>query len=300
MPAATRARKTATNGAGSSAKSKAATKAVVKRAGVSNVPTDPLDLPAIGDALARFPFRFDVVAIRLMIVDKNYQRPLTSFAKRIEERFNPSLVQTVALSHRANGKYAVIDGQTRMVAAEKLGFEALPALVYEGLTLAEEAEIFMLLATERRQPKSWDRFRSALAAGNPEAKAIVSLVKSVGQQVGPDKSKQIGAINALETCYRRGPIELERTLLNLKAAWPDIVPPGDMIKGMHLFYTPRDKKLKATREQVNDEKLVKKLQVATLAEVRLRAHAAKVAGRGKQSSAAMYIAGAIATIYGIK
>lgn len=269
------------------------------RARRSNNGTAAQKSGSVQQGMSAYPFRFDVIRIELMFVDRSYQRPLTDFAAKIEQDFNPALIQTVALSERSNGKFAVIDGQTRMVAAEKLGYDVLPACVFTGLGVPEEAAIFEQLGTARRALKTYDRFRAAITRGDPEAIAIQALVDSLGLEIGSKFPEQIIAVGALRSCYRRDGIQLERTLVNLKEAWPDRAPAGDMIKGMHLFFTPRNAKLRRERQGLNDEKLVMKLQVAGPDQIRRRVNAAREAA-GVTTNASRYTARAIASINGEK
>lgn len=262
------------------------TKAPAKRA-KAKVPG--LSDQQVAEALSKFPFYFEMVPIGLMFVDHDYQRPPTSLVTAIENHFNPSLVGTLSLSLRGSGKYAVIDGQTRMIGTEKLGFVALPSLVYEGLSKADEAGVFELLQTQRRNATSWTRFRAALVAKNPESLAIKALVESIGRKVGGDPDS-IRSVAALEYGYRLHPFTLERSLVALTAAYPDRVPSGQLIRSMHYFLM--------RNSQIDDVKLERRLKATGLEELtiraaHLRASKAKVDGRGAIS----YLAQAIKNTY---
>lgn len=238
--------------------------------------------------LAQLPFRPEVVSLSRMFVDHDYQRPLTNFVSRIEANFNPALVGALFCSERTSGKIAVIDGQTRMVALERLGFDAWLSLVYTGLSKADEARIFVLLQTERRSVTSWTRFRGALQAKDPEALAIRSLVESVGLKIGEGQGA-IKSVAALEYGYRRDEFTLERTLSVLKAAWPERVPDAQFIRGLHYFYSKP-----AHQMDVDDEKLVRRLKAVgpdTLAirAAHLRASGARVSGSGSTAYMAQSI-----------
>lgn len=249
--------------------------------------------------LAEFPYTFAVVEIGSMIVDHDYQRQLSSLAKRIEEDFNPALVMTLCLSERTagtisdlgaihGGRYAVMDGQTRMAGCEARGITALPSLVYKGLTKADEARIFELLQTQRRNVTSWARFRAALVGKNEEAVAIKGLVESVGLEIG-EKPGQIRSVAALEYGYRIDDFTLERLLSILKEAWPDRTPDSQFIRAMHYFLR---------RNEVDDERLVRRLkssgaQDLTIRASHLRASQARVEGRGSTA----YLAQAIKNAY---
>jgi hypothetical protein len=226
----------------------------------SNNGTVELSAADAATALAKFPFRFQVVPISEMFVDTSYQRPLTSLASEIENHFNPALVMTLCLSVRSNGKYAVMDGQTRMVGCEKLGLEALPALVYEGLTKADEAQIFELIQTARRNVTSFYRFRASVQAKNPRSLAIVALIKDLDTDwtIGLGDG-EIKSVAALEYGYDLDPTALERALLSLKEAWSatstenkTYVPDGRFIRALTLYYH--------LHSDADDERVVRRLK----------------------------------------
>jgi hypothetical protein len=219
-------------------------------------------------ALARFPFRFEIVPIHRMFVDTSYQRPLTSLASEIEEHFNPALVMTLCLSLRSNGKYAVMDGQTRMVGCEKLGLEALPSLVYEGLAKSDEAQIFELIQTARRNVSSFYRFRASVQGKNPQSLAIVKLVEDLklGYKIGlasAGSHDEIRSVAALEYGYKLEPFALERALVAHKQAWPNLVPDGRMIRALTLYFH--------TNPTADDEHVVRRLGVNNPRELRIAA-----------------------------
>src|SRR5205809_499756 len=77
-----------------------------------------------------WPYRFEVIPLDRLFIDKHYQRPLTTFWKIVREDFQPALVGTLTVAPRGD-QYAVIDGQTRVVAMRERGTPAAaPCLVY--------------------------------------------------------------------------------------------------------------------------------------------------------------------------
>jgi hypothetical protein len=191
-----------------------------------------------GDGVSDWPYRFEILDVNELVVDESYQRPLTSFAKRIERAFYPALVGTLVVSRRDDGTQAVVDGQTRAAAIRTLAGEGkvtstVPCLVYIGMSQADEASLFVRLQKERRGMHSYERFRAALVAGDAEAVAIKALCDRLGYRIGTDKSREISAVAGLEKVYRRGPKILKRTLLMLRAAWgEEYLPSGDMLRGV--------------------------------------------------------------------
>lgn len=241
-------------------------------------------------AAVEWPYRFAVVELGEMFVDQAYQRPLTSFVERIKRNFDPALVGTLVLSERADGRYAIIDGQTRWAAMSDLDFDNAPCVVFHGLTQAQEAELFARLQKERRGVLSYHRFRADLVANKPEAVAINRLVEDCGYKVGPGGTLTIPAVAALEQSYRRGADILERALLLFREAWQEKwVPAGDHIKGMAYFLQ--------RHPSIDDERMARRLSIISPDELKRRASALRE-GSGHGGGSDKYMAGAIEGAYG--
>ncbi len=241
-----------------------------------------------------WPYRFEILPLAQMFVDPAYQRPLTSFVKRVTEQFDPALVGTLVVSWRPGRKqkpYAIVDGQTRWQAMQGIGHEFGPSLLYTDLTPAQEAGLFERLQTQRRGMMSVTRFKASLAAGNPEALAIEGLVHACGFTIGAPGQKHAGAIPsvaALERSWRRDPTNLERTLVTFKEAWK-VTPAGASIRGLFRFFE--------ITANVDDERLVRRLSIVSENELHKRASALKE-GSGHISGAIdIYVAKAIEAIY---
>jgi hypothetical protein len=245
-----------------------------------------------------FPYEFGVLALDQMFVDGDYQRPLTTFAKRIESRFDPVLFGTLTLSDRGTKhkprRYALIDGQTRWQAATRLGIQHAPAVIFKGLSVADEATIFWRLQKERRSVTSWHRFRAQLAGGNEESLAIKEMAQACGYQIGDGPGK-LNAVAALEACFRTDEFQLERALIDLRDAWPERTPEGSVIKGLHFFFRhfPLEQRVK---KDVDDERLVSRLRVAGPDGLARKANAARESAL-KGGSHERWVATAIQNYY---
>lgn len=243
--------------------------------------------------MSQWPYSFQIVDVGKLFVDDTYQRPLTSLAKKIENDFDPCLVGTLIVSDRGNGRYAVVDGQTRAAAIAHLASEdeapiGVPCLVYHGLTRADEASMFARLQLERRGIMSAHRFRAAIVAGDPEARAIAAIAKRAGYAIGPTSNRELSAVAALEKVYRRAPELLERTLMILKGAWPDAMPSGDIIRGLGL--------LLAQNAAIEDGRMGDALAAMPMTEVKRRALALSE-GMGGSGTGEKYMATALGSIY---
>jgi hypothetical protein len=228
-------------------------------------------------------------------VDHSYQRPLTAMVKRIARDFNPYLFGAPMLSERS-GKapnLAIIDGQTRWEGGRRFGVSAGPAQIFHGLSAEQEADIFWRTQKQRTGMVSFHRFRAQLRAGNPESIALAELCKYAGYELG-DAPGQLRAMGALESAFRTDEFLLERVLTCYHEAWPEMVPEGSHITGLHFFFRhfPLEKH---SNDEVNDERLVKRLRVTGPDGLARRASAAREIGT--RGNSARFMATAIQAAY---
>jgi hypothetical protein len=241
--------------------------------------------------VADWPYAFEVLNVADLFVDETYQRPLTTFAARIEKNFDPALVGTLIVSNRDDGRYAIVDGQTRAAAIRKLDGHApqgVPCLVYYGLSQADEASLFARLQMERRGIASAHRFRAAVVSGDPEAIAIERIAHAAGYEIGEGSKGCLSAVAALEKVYRRSPDMLERVLKILRAAWGHaVMPNGELLRGMGYYMA---------RNGVDDDRMSARLATVTPSELKRRASALRE-GMGHGGGSDKYMAGAIEGVY---
>lgn len=253
--------------------------------------SDPIDH-------TEFPYRFDVVRFDEMFVDHEYQRPLTKLSKTIAAYFDPALVGTLIVNQRNPNKpkFAVIDGQTRMVGMSERGMEAAPCVVFTGLTKRQEAALFAKLQTQRRNITTYERFRASLAAKDKTALGVVEIVRRHGFTLStePD-AKNLRAIGSLESAYRKDPELLENIMFVLGSAWPDQRGPdianGQTIPGLDLFLR--------RHPDVDLDKLAQKLGKISPEILLYRANSIRE-GTGGSRPVAGCMSEAIAGVYGIR
>lgn len=242
--------------------------------------------------MSQWPYSFQVLEVSRLFVDESYQRPLTSLARKIEKNFDPALVGTLIVSDRGKNRYAIVDGQTRASAILNLSADdraplGVPCLVYHGLTRADEASLFARLQLERRGIASAHRFRAAVVAGDEESIAIEGIAAHAGFPIGPAGNGNLSAVAALEKVYRRGPEILERTLKVFKIAWPEVVPSGDLLRGLGYLLA---------HQAVVDDRMIAQLRGVTPDELKRRASALRE-GMGHGGGSDKYVAQALAAIY---
>lgn len=236
-----------------------------------------------------WPYRFEVVSLDELSVDETYQRPLTGFWKEVTEKFNPALVNTLIVSERRNGSKHIIDGQTRWSAMRELGMTAAPALIYTGLSKADEATLFADLQTQRRGMRSYHRFRAQLVGNRPMAKAIAKIATEAGFELGREEQPNtLAAIAALESLYKLDPDHLRDVLEIIRDAWgteDKVATSADIIRGIGYFLR--------SQEGVDLDRLVNRLSGVTPSMVKHRASALREGNPSLKGGAQTYVSQAI-------
>lgn len=141
--------------------------------------------------------------------------------------FDPDLFGEIVVSLRG-GHHLTVDGQHRVEILRAMGWsgdQKVPSLLYEGLTLSEEAALFLGLG-DRKGIRTFDKFRIAIVAGESVACDIDRIVRAQGFSLGDQKKDgSIAAVDALRRVYNGGgitqasPLVLAKTLKLLKASW---------------------------------------------------------------------------------
>ena len=117
-----------------------------------------------------------------LVIDMRYQRvPNDVKVSKIARNFNKDAVGVIICSMREDGVIAVIDGGHRIAAMNLLGMQdtTIDALVYFGLTIKQEAEIFFTINEDRTKPKTADIFKAKVVANDPEAVGLDSMLKAL-------------------------------------------------------------------------------------------------------------------------
>jgi len=134
----------------------------------------------------------------------------------------------------------VVDGQHRKYALEQNGFgnEVLDCEVYEDLTDAEMADIF--LGRDNRKPVPvYDKFHVSRTAGYKRELDIWHAVESNGQRISRERDGGISAVAALGKVYdRSGDIVLGQVIrtINLGFGGDTDAFDGSIIEGLGLVY----------------------------------------------------------------
>lgn len=114
-----------------------------------------------------------------LLVDYDlYQRPLESRVNSIAKNWDIRQARPLVLSLREDGSLWVIDGNhTRTAALKVYGEDAeLPAIIYDGLTPEDEAELFRVLNTNNKKPTYGDLLKARYAK---KEKDVVDYIDSL-------------------------------------------------------------------------------------------------------------------------
>lgn len=156
-------------------------------------------------------------------VDPRAQRAMDDrHMESLKSSFDVRKVGAVIVSERTDGSRYILDGQHRIYGAQGCGFDGgIPAIVHRGLTLAEEAELFLALNSNKTVPLM-EKFKTRVTAGDKQAAAVNHIVEDEGFSIGNSKNSDysISAVAQLETIYRtNGYRALKYTLQVIREAW---------------------------------------------------------------------------------
>jgi len=183
------------------------------------------------------------VPVGEMLIDKYQGGVNQNIVDKIAAKWDDSAAGCVILNLRKNGEYAVLDGQHRVLAAQKIGVAELSALVFIDKTYEEEARLFVQLNT-KHNVSTFDRFKANLIGGNTREKTISHTVKELGLLISHDNShnpKAIRSVNSLYKLYDNfGLSHLKLVLGTLQAAFEgyddNAAYSAEAIGGMSQFF----------------------------------------------------------------
>jgi uncharacterized protein DUF6551 len=174
------------------------------------------------------PIRQEVIPTDKLLVDPRVQRSLdVKKAQFMSSRFNPQAMGLVTVSLRSDHMYYLIDGQHRVEAARRAndGHYDVLCQVFEGLTVPEEAEMFLALNATTK-PSYVDRFLVRGTAGDEDVLGILASCNDYGFAVRRlPANGNIMAVAVLEKLWKVSkehnlePDLVRQTLLVIKNAW---------------------------------------------------------------------------------
>ena len=167
---------------------------------------------------------FELIPIRNLVSNQNYQRPLSEgHIRKALEEFDVYQINPVKVSRR-NGVNYVFDGQhTIEIVASASGSRDTPVwcMIYDDLVYTEEAHIF---ADQKKHVKPlvpYETFFAHIEAGDAKQKLIEATVNSYGLAIsGKHAPNTICAVSTLERIYDKyGEEVLDATIRLAAATW---------------------------------------------------------------------------------
>jgi hypothetical protein len=157
---------------------------------------------------------------------------------KIAGDFRPASFGVPAVSVRADGTTVWLDGQHRGAAlcAIGRGTVGIDCQVYEGLTLAEEAELFRQL-NDSKSLTARDLFRISVTAKDPAAVAANRALEICGWTVEAGKKNTMGAVSTFGYLWEVDPAAARCAIQTLAAAWGPTPHSSSMvaIRGMWML-----------------------------------------------------------------
>lgn len=159
----------------------------------------------------------------ILQVDDSYQSPVNAaWVREIADGFDPDLFHPLVVSARADGTFWVVDGRHRLEAIRMLGWldQALPCWVFRGLSVAEEARLFVRLTSGVRKKRADRVFRARVTAGEPIAHEIARVTAECGYRLASSRGPRsdpgvLGCTGTLEDIWRAGGTDLLHRVLSL-------------------------------------------------------------------------------------
>ncbi len=184
----------------------------------------------MNDTSTTSPYKFteELLKVGDLEVDPRVQRVFNpAKAQTIFNNWNPAGLGVISVSRRNPVTMVIIDGQHRVDAARRITDNAgeVPCHVYDGLTLEQEAELFLLL-NNTTKPRLIDKHKVQVTAGEEMAVEIDRLTREYGFKVDPQAGPaNITAIGSLQRIWKLSkqveadPNLITMTLLVVNRAW---------------------------------------------------------------------------------
>lgn len=188
---------------------------------------------------------FVKLTVRDIDSDPAYQRELDeSRVEAMAKEIDLTRIGVPVVSQRRGGKHVALDGQHRLAAMRLAGLDGNKIFceVHNGLSLVEEAELFLKLNNGRKSVRAFDKYRAQMTAQEPATVEMTRIVNSLGLKIGAAPGKNtICAIRALESVHKRGNnLDLVLAILKQWGRGDAAAFDGDLIKDMSRFLAEYD------------------------------------------------------------
>lgn len=194
--------------------------------------------------------KFMEIPKELLVVDHTYQRSANRMKIReIQSDFSWVAFCCIAVAFRA-GRYYVIDGQHRQLAAmSRSDIDTIPCMVFESVSIEEEARGFLSTNILRKPIGSIDSFRAKLVAGDEEALYIdrvlrynnIKLVKSA------DSPRSMSSVAACFKMVKESKPDFDQAVSIVAEMCQDCTIHHFLLQGMYYLSRNLDTPLTDTR-----------------------------------------------------
>jgi len=214
------------------------------------------------------------VDVTLIDVDHNYQREIDGKAvQRILADFRWDHFGAVVLASKADGRFAVTDGQHRVKAAQlHPAVSEVPALVTSLAGTEAEAQNFLVINRSRKAVTTVETFWAGVTAGDPGCLRVHKVLQAAGCDVvagpGDYKPGHTNAVTAVTRALERyGDAAVIAALKAIRAAWPA---DAQALRGTLITALAR---LFRNNAEIDAARLVRVLQPKSYAEMTAAAEA---------------------------
>ena len=164
------------------------------------------------------------VVVNDLMLDLSYQRyPNEDKVNKIVKDFDRDALGVIICSAREDGSIVILDGGHRVAAMRMMGLEHtfVDCLVYFGLSVAEEANLFNLINDNRTKPKTQDLFKAKVVAEDADSVAIAKIIEKHGLFVSNKPTNNgFRAIGTISKLFKKnGKANIDATIGVLKNAF---------------------------------------------------------------------------------
>lgn len=124
------------------------------------------------------------IPLELLKIDHEmYQRPLQRHVRTIAKGWKDDKCDPLMVNYRNDGFFYVIDGQHRYEAALMRGIESLVCVIFVGLTIKEEADLFTEQNEGTKKLSPYDTYKANLCRGEAIDTQIQEACNNYGIRV---------------------------------------------------------------------------------------------------------------------
>lgn len=159
----------------------------------------------IGDEV-EYSLKIASIPVSEMVVDSFYQRVAGSNVRYLSKNWDSKKCDPLYVSYR-DGKFYIMNGQHRYLAAREKNITYLPCIIRTGLTQKEEAKVFVQQGMGTKKLSVYDTYKGNLLYGEETDTIIEKILTDYGLKVIDTNSRslskqKIGGITELRTIIK--------------------------------------------------------------------------------------------------